>query len=57
MNKCKCGKPAHPCYAGRCEDCWVEANQKGYTSRCVGQRPVRLLTVKGVDYRGVYRRT
>ena len=23
LNLCKCGKPAHPCYGQRCEDCWA----------------------------------
>lgn len=24
MNNCKCGKPAHPLYHGKCEDCWAD---------------------------------
>lgn len=29
---CKCGRPAHPLYNGRCEDCWV-----GGSSQCKKQ--------------------
>lgn len=22
-----CGKPSHPCYGERCEDCWVDSSE------------------------------
>jgi hypothetical protein len=25
VSKCRCGKPTHPCYGSRCEDCFVDA--------------------------------
>lgn len=24
---CACGRPAHPCYGAKCEDCYVEASK------------------------------
>lgn len=41
QQNCKCGKPTHPLYGGRCEDCWAIGNRftdsggKGLVDRCI----------------------
>lgn len=37
-DRCPCGKPAHPCYLFRCEDCWVDAQ----ISKTSERRPSRM---------------
>lgn len=35
---CECGKPAHPAYGGRCEDCWVDGQPARLDVSCAGEK-------------------